>query len=183
MKTLEDGRAFITRVHKLCQAIRDCPVPVICRMEGYTLGAGLEVAAACDMRIAADNAFFGMPEVKVGVAVGGRGGAAAAPDRLGPHLVAAADGGEHRRRHGGPLGPGRAGRAGGQDRRGGRALRCIDRRGDAQGGAGAEAADAALRSGCRSTRQCRPASTPSPSRSPTREHLERMGAFVNRKRK
>jgi enoyl-CoA hydratase len=67
MKNSEDGRAFITSVHKLCQAIRDCPVPVICRMEGYTLGAGLEVAAACDMRIAADNAFFGMPEVKVGV--------------------------------------------------------------------------------------------------------------------
>jgi enoyl-CoA hydratase len=67
MKSSEDGRAFITSVHKLCQAIRDCPVPVICRMEGYTLGAGLEVAAACDMRIAADNAFFGMPEVKVGV--------------------------------------------------------------------------------------------------------------------
>jgi enoyl-CoA hydratase len=67
MKTSEDGRAFITMVHKFCQVIRDCPVPVICRMEGYTLGAGLEVAAACDMRIAADNAFFGMPEVKVGV--------------------------------------------------------------------------------------------------------------------
>ena len=67
MKSSEDGRAFITMVHKLCQAIRDCPVPVICRMEGFTLGAGLEVAAACDMRIAADNAFFGMPEVKVGV--------------------------------------------------------------------------------------------------------------------
>ena len=42
-------------------------MPVICRLEGYTLGAGLEVAAACDMRIAADNAIFGMPEVKVGV--------------------------------------------------------------------------------------------------------------------
>jgi enoyl-CoA hydratase len=67
MRSSEDGRAFITSVHKLCQAIRDCPVPVVCRMEGYTLGAGLEVAAACDMRIAADNAFFGMPEVKVGV--------------------------------------------------------------------------------------------------------------------
>ncbi|CAN5898807.1 enoyl-CoA hydratase [soil metagenome] len=67
MKTSEDGRAFITLVHKLCQAIRDCPVPVVCRLEGYTLGAGLEVAAACDMRIAADNAFFGMPEVRVGV--------------------------------------------------------------------------------------------------------------------
>ena len=67
MKTSEDGRAFLTMIHKLCQAIRDCPVPVICRMEGYTLGAGLEVAAACDMRIAADNAHFGMPEVKVGL--------------------------------------------------------------------------------------------------------------------
>jgi len=42
-------------------------VPVICKMEGYTLGAGLEVAAACDFRLAADNAHFGMPEVKVGV--------------------------------------------------------------------------------------------------------------------
>ena len=67
MKSSEDGRAFITLIHKLCQAVRDCPMPVICRMEGYTLGAGLEVAAACDMRIAADNAHFGMPEVKVGV--------------------------------------------------------------------------------------------------------------------
>ncbi|TAJ40562.1 MAG: enoyl-CoA hydratase [Reyranella sp.] len=67
MRQAEDGRAFITLVHKLCQSIRDCPVPVICRLEGYTLGAGLEVAAACDMRIAADDAHFGMPEVKVGV--------------------------------------------------------------------------------------------------------------------
>ncbi|MFZ5779913.1 MAG: enoyl-CoA hydratase [Pseudomonadota bacterium] len=67
MRSSEDGRAFITLIHKLCQAIRDCPVPVICRLEGYTLGAGLEVAVACDMRIAADNAHFGMPEVRVGV--------------------------------------------------------------------------------------------------------------------
>jgi len=67
MRKAEEGRAFITLIHKLCQSIRDCPVPVICRMEGFTLGAGLEVAAACDMRIAADNAHFGMPEVKVGV--------------------------------------------------------------------------------------------------------------------
>jgi len=67
MKQPEDGRRFITMIHKLCQAIRDCPVPVICKMEGYTLGAGLEVAAACDIRIASDGAHFGMPEVKVGV--------------------------------------------------------------------------------------------------------------------
>src|SRR5260221_6911917 len=67
MKHPEDGRRFLTMIHKLCQAIRDCPVPVICKMEGYTLGAGLEVAVACDFRIAADNAVFGMPEVRVGV--------------------------------------------------------------------------------------------------------------------
>jgi enoyl-CoA hydratase len=67
MKHPDQGRTFITLIHKLCQAIRDCPVPVICKMEGYTLGAGLEVAAACDIRIAADNAVFGMPEVKVGI--------------------------------------------------------------------------------------------------------------------
>src|SRR5215475_2458168 len=67
MKHPEDGRRFLTMIHKLCQAIRDCPVPVICKMAGYTLGAGLEVAAACDIRIAADNAVCGMPEVRVGV--------------------------------------------------------------------------------------------------------------------
>jgi enoyl-CoA hydratase len=67
MRTSEEGRAFITLIHKLCQSIRDCPVPVICRMEGYTLGAGLEVAVACDIRVASDGAHFGMPEVKVGI--------------------------------------------------------------------------------------------------------------------
>ena len=67
MRHPEEGRQFITQVHRLCQAVRDCPVPVIARLEGYTLGAGLEVAAACDMRIAADDAHFGMPEVKVGI--------------------------------------------------------------------------------------------------------------------
>lgn len=67
MRHPDEGRAFITLVHKLCQAIRDCPVPVICRLDGYTLGAGLEVAAACDIRISSDEAHFGMPEVKVGI--------------------------------------------------------------------------------------------------------------------
>jgi enoyl-CoA hydratase/carnithine racemase len=67
MRHPDEGRAFITLVHELCQSIRDCPVPVICRLEGYTLGAGVEVAAACDIRIAADTAHFGMPEVKVGI--------------------------------------------------------------------------------------------------------------------
>ncbi|MEN0073174.1 MAG: enoyl-CoA hydratase [Paracraurococcus sp.] len=70
MADLADGeaaRAFITLVHGCCQAVRDCPVPVIGRLNGWTLGAGLELAAACDMRIAAEHAQFGMPEVRVGI--------------------------------------------------------------------------------------------------------------------
>jgi enoyl-CoA hydratase/carnithine racemase len=47
--------------------LRELPVPVIARVNGYALGAGLEVAAACDLRVASSNAVFGMPEVKVGI--------------------------------------------------------------------------------------------------------------------
>ena len=61
------ARAFITQLHRACDAARRLPVPVIAHIEGYALGAGLEVAAACDIRIAAEGARFGMPEVKVGI--------------------------------------------------------------------------------------------------------------------
>src|SRR5689334_11003081 len=69
MATLDEGgaREFITLLHRACDALRRLPVPVIARIEGYALGAGLEVAAACDIRIASENARFGMPEVKVGI--------------------------------------------------------------------------------------------------------------------
>lgn len=61
------ARAFITQVHFMSKALRDLPVPVVARVNGWSLGAGLEVMAACDMRVASDNAMFGMPEVKVGL--------------------------------------------------------------------------------------------------------------------
>jgi enoyl-CoA hydratase len=61
------ARAFITMVHRSCDVFRRMPVPVIARIQGWTLGAGLEVAAACDMRVAAEGARFGMPEVRVGL--------------------------------------------------------------------------------------------------------------------
>lgn len=57
------ARQFITRVHLACKGIRDCPVPVIGRVNGFALGAGLEVAASCDFRVASSTAVFGMPEV------------------------------------------------------------------------------------------------------------------------
>lgn len=69
MAKLDAGEAktFITKLHRMCAALRELPVPAIARIEGYALGAGLEVAAACDLRIAASGAQFGMPEVRVGI--------------------------------------------------------------------------------------------------------------------
>jgi enoyl-CoA hydratase/carnithine racemase len=61
------AQAFITLVHRACDCLRALPVPVIGRINGYALGAGLEIAAACDLRVAASNAVFGMPEVRVGI--------------------------------------------------------------------------------------------------------------------
>jgi enoyl-CoA hydratase/carnithine racemase len=63
----DSARLFITRLHQACQAIRECPVPVLASINGYCLGAGLEVAACCDWRAAADSARFGMPEVQMGL--------------------------------------------------------------------------------------------------------------------
>ncbi|MBR0655158.1 enoyl-CoA hydratase [Plastoroseomonas arctica] len=62
-----EAAAFIRKVHGVCDAMRALPVPVIARIEGFCLGAGLEVAASCDLRIASDSARFGMPEVRVGI--------------------------------------------------------------------------------------------------------------------
>jgi enoyl-CoA hydratase/carnithine racemase len=61
------ARDFLTLIHGMCKVLRDLPVPVIARVNGFCLGAGLEVMAACDMHIASDNAVFGMPEVKIGL--------------------------------------------------------------------------------------------------------------------
>ena len=58
---------FITALQDAVAALRAMPVPVIARINGYCLGAGLEIAAGCDLRVAADTAVFGMPEVKVGI--------------------------------------------------------------------------------------------------------------------
>jgi enoyl-CoA hydratase len=63
----KSAEAFITRLRDLCEAVRAFPAPVIARMPGWCLGGGLEVAAACDFRIAAHDAKFGMPEVRVGI--------------------------------------------------------------------------------------------------------------------
>jgi enoyl-CoA hydratase len=59
-----------TLTHRVCEAIRRTPVPVIARVNGWCLGAGLEIAASCDMRAASETARFGMPEVLFGLPSG-----------------------------------------------------------------------------------------------------------------
>ena len=61
------AEAFITRLKNLCEAVRSFPAPVIARLSGWTLGGGLEVALAADLRLSSSAAHYGMPEVAVGV--------------------------------------------------------------------------------------------------------------------
>lgn len=63
----DTARDFITLVHRTCDCLRRLPVPVIARIDGYALGAGLEVAVSCDLRVATTRAKLGMPETKVGI--------------------------------------------------------------------------------------------------------------------
>lgn len=58
---------FINNLRGAIQAIADLPVPVICRIQGACIGGAMELAAACDIRIAASTATFCMPEVRVGI--------------------------------------------------------------------------------------------------------------------
>jgi len=63
----QTGAQFVTRIHDVCKAIRALPVPVVARLHGAVIGAGLEIAAACDLRVAAEGTKFSMPEVKLGI--------------------------------------------------------------------------------------------------------------------
>ncbi len=61
------ARHFITKVHHANHMFRLLPVPTIARVNGYCLGAGMETAAACDMRIGCASSKYGMPEVQMGL--------------------------------------------------------------------------------------------------------------------
>ncbi|RYF23229.1 MAG: enoyl-CoA hydratase [Comamonadaceae bacterium] len=64
---IEERRAKLEGLHDLIRAVRDCDKPVIAAVEGAAAGAGLSLALACDMLVAARNAVFSVAYVKVGL--------------------------------------------------------------------------------------------------------------------
>lgn len=67
---LRDAEASSTKTHRMCDAVRQFPVPVIARINGYCFGSGMELAACADMRVGVHGAKFGMPEVRFGIPSG-----------------------------------------------------------------------------------------------------------------
>jgi enoyl-CoA hydratase len=84
LSPLQMWSEWIRRGHRIFDRLAQMRQPVICSINGFAFGGGLELALACDIRIAADSARFAMPEVKLGT-VPGWGGT----ERL-PRLIGAA---------------------------------------------------------------------------------------------
>ena len=65
-----DGKARALRGQAVLRRLETCGKPVVAAVNGFALGGGCELALACHIRIASDNAKFGQPEVKLGIAPG-----------------------------------------------------------------------------------------------------------------
>ncbi len=73
LEPFEFARHWILAGHRLFDRLATFPAPVIAAINGHALGGGLELAAACDLRIAVRAAEFGLPEAAIGVVPGWSG--------------------------------------------------------------------------------------------------------------
>lgn len=71
--TPEQALAIARGIRRVTAAMTEAPQPVIAAIGGFCLGGGFELALACDIRLAADTARFGLPEIKLGILPGGGG--------------------------------------------------------------------------------------------------------------
>ena len=81
-----EAKRFSEIGHAAMALLDRSPVPTIAAVNGFALGGGCEVAIACDVRIAAENATFGFPEVGLGI-LPGMGGTQRLPRLIGPALA------------------------------------------------------------------------------------------------
>ena len=65
--TVQEARDYAERGHSLFARIEAFPKPVIAAINGFALGGGCELTLACDIRLAADTARLGQPEVNLGI--------------------------------------------------------------------------------------------------------------------
>ncbi|WP_027461521.1 enoyl-CoA hydratase-related protein [Deinococcus murrayi] len=63
----EKFAALVAEMHAAIEGLAALPIPVIAAIDGWCIGAGLELAAACDLRICSAGARFSLPEVKLGI--------------------------------------------------------------------------------------------------------------------
>ena len=68
--TPEEGEAFGKHGNDVFRRIETLPIPTIAAVNGFALGGGCELSMACDIRICADTAVFGQPEVGLGITPG-----------------------------------------------------------------------------------------------------------------
>jgi enoyl-CoA hydratase len=76
IEALPDARAFrgfVARMTEVYQMITDCPKPSVAALHGVAFGGGLELALACDLRVAEAGARLGVPEMKLGMLPGAGG--------------------------------------------------------------------------------------------------------------
>jgi len=82
LSPLDMWSEWVRRGHRIFERLERAKQPVICAIQGFAYGGGLELALACDIRIVTDSARFAMPEVKLGT-VPGWGGTGRLPKLIG----------------------------------------------------------------------------------------------------
>ncbi len=68
--SVTEAQAYAELGHRVCDAIETHPAPVVAAVNGYAFGGGAELALACDMRVASENAVIGQTEIELGIVPG-----------------------------------------------------------------------------------------------------------------